>query len=227
VSISSWSHSQQPPSPDKMSLRSGGGGSKEAPLPRGSPVLHGGGRASPFAEVSYESDDDRAHERMQGPQPPLQELEKHQEIGFGSDRDGQGSVVSSVDQNRYSDQQQQEQQEEAMEPPPLATSEDDDNIDVDDAQSPEGRDQQEPEQEQQGRSSSARKRKAKKQPQPHPMQRLLPKYRAVYSTQPYEPRQLAVKRGDILYAIPDLDGEPPNEPGWTYVMSERSIEVRE
>jgi hypothetical protein len=54
----------------------------------------------------------------------------------------------------------------------------------------------------------------------------LPKYRALYNFISYEDCHLAVEKGDILFAIPDLDGEPLTEDGWTYCMLEGNIELR-
>ena len=50
--------------------------------------------------------------------------------------------------------------------------------------------------------------------------RLLPKYRALYPFKPYGPGQLAVKKHDILYAVPDSKVAPPDAEGWMFLMLE-------
>ena len=59
-----------------------------------------------------------------------------------------------------------------------------------------------------------------------PATRLLPKYRGLYHFVPYADRQLAVRKGDILFAVPDLDGDLEEEEGWTYCMQDGNIELR-
>ena len=59
-----------------------------------------------------------------------------------------------------------------------------------------------------------------------PATRLLPKYRALYHFVPYADRQMAVRKGDILFAVPDMDGDVEEEEGWTYCMQDGNIELR-
>ena len=40
----------------------------------------------------------------------------------------------------------------------------------------------------------------------------------LYNFEVYGERQLPVSKGDVVYAVPDLDGSPPDEEGWTYCM---------
>jgi hypothetical protein len=71
-----------------------------------------------------------------------------------------------------------------------------------------------------------RERKKNNAPYKNVPTKHLPKYKALYNFVPYEDRHLAIEKGDVLYAIPDLDGEPLTEPGWTYCMLDENIELR-